>query len=58
MVGDCQVLLDFMDDYPHNDNEDYHNLPTNPEEKLKNNRERNREHAKNTRLRKKAYVER
>jgi len=28
------------------------------EEKIKNNRERNREHAKNTRLRKKAYVDR
>ena len=33
-----------------------HNLAA--QEKLKNNRERNREHAKNTRIRKKAYVDR
>mmetsp|Transcript_12343 Transcript_12343/g.21636 ORF Transcript_12343/g.21636 Transcript_12343/m.21636 type:complete len:571 (-) Transcript_12343:218-1930(-) len=32
--------------------------PFTEEEKLQHNRERNREHAKNTRLRKKAYVER
>jgi len=32
--------------------------PVTEEERLRHNRERNREHAKNTRLRKKAYVER
>jgi PAS domain S-box-containing protein len=53
------ISVDDVADTTHHDHVGYHpSAAISEEEKLRHNRERNREHAKNTRLRKKAYVER